>query len=172
MVKVKSIIMKNKLAFRSWFYFRQGWSMYFAFIFAAINTLTVTYYLAIEKYPLLQEAFPSFFHYVIIISIIGIPILVLIGYVHYKKTSAYRSEADIVYETNPFTRREIVNTEILVSINLHLLENLIKVIKNQKYTEKEIEEIVDLKNELFDLISKRKFSNTTESEYFKKHFDS
>ena len=30
--------------FRAWFYFRNGWSLYFAFIFAAINTLTVTYY--------------------------------------------------------------------------------------------------------------------------------
>ena len=44
--------MKSNLAFRAWFYFRQGWSTYFAFIFAAINTLTVTYYLAIEKIPI------------------------------------------------------------------------------------------------------------------------
>jgi hypothetical protein len=39
--------------FRAWFYFRNGWSMYFAFIFAAINTLTVTYYLAIDEIPFL-----------------------------------------------------------------------------------------------------------------------
>ena len=34
--------------------------MYFAFIFAAINTLTVTYFLAIENYPALKAVFPSF----------------------------------------------------------------------------------------------------------------
>ena len=37
-----------------------GWGTYFAFIFAAINTLTVTYYLAIENYPVLKAIFPSF----------------------------------------------------------------------------------------------------------------
>ena len=51
--------------FRYWFYFRIGWSQYFAFIFAAINTLTVTYFLAIEKYPALQAIFPSFLQYVL-----------------------------------------------------------------------------------------------------------
>lgn len=163
--------MKNKLGFRSWFYFRQGWSTYFAFIFAAINTLTVTYYLAIESYPLLNTLFPSFFHYVIILSIICIPLLVFIGYIHYKKTSAYRSEADIVFESNPFVRRQIVNTEILVKMNLHLLENLIKVLKDQKYTEKEIEQTVALKNEILDLISERNFSNQKDYEFLKKHID-
>ena len=171
MVKANSTIMKNRLGFRSWFYFRQGWSTYFAFIFAAINTLTVTYYLAIERYPSLKELFPSFFHYVIILSIIGVPFLIFIGFIHYKKTAAYRSEADIVFETNPFVRRQIVNTEILVKMNLHLLENLIKVLKDQKYTEKEIEQTVALKNEILDLISERNFSNQKDYEFLKKHID-
>ena len=43
--------------FRAWFYFRNGWSLYFAFIFAAINTLVVTYYLAIDKIPFLLDFF-------------------------------------------------------------------------------------------------------------------
>ena len=72
--------------FRAWFYFRQGWSTYFAFVFAAINTLTVTYYLAIENYPFLKSIFPSFEQYIIIVVIVGIPLLIGIGYAHYKKT--------------------------------------------------------------------------------------
>ena len=80
---------KNK-GFRSWYYFRMGWSTYFAFIFAAINTLTVTYYLAIEKVPILVSIFPSFFQYVLIVSLIGIPMLILIGYAHYKRSKAYQ----------------------------------------------------------------------------------
>jgi hypothetical protein len=162
---------KNNVGFRSWYYFRQGWSTYFAFVFAAINTLTVTYYLAIEKYPTLKEIFPTFLEYIAIISIIGIPSLIFIGYLHYKKTAAYRSEADIIFETNPFVRRQIVNTEILVHMNLRLLENLIKVLKDQKYTEKEIEQIVELKNEVLDFVSERKFSNTKDLEFLKKRID-
>ena len=51
---------KKNLSFRGWYYFRTGWSTYFAFILAAINTLTVTYFLAIENYPSLKLVFPSF----------------------------------------------------------------------------------------------------------------
>ena len=50
--------MGKNIGFRSWFYFRTGWSMYFAFILSAVNTLTVTYYLAVEKVPFLVEIFP------------------------------------------------------------------------------------------------------------------
>ena len=77
--------MKQNLGFRAWYYFRMGWSTYFAFVFAAINTLTVTYFLAIESYPVLKEIFPTFIHYVIILAAVGIPILTSIGYVHFKK---------------------------------------------------------------------------------------
>ena len=103
--------MKRNLAFRSWYYFRNGWSTYFAFIFAAINTLTVTYFLAIERYPFLHDIFPTFIHYVVILCLTGIPILILIGYAHFKRTSAYRSEADIGMEVNPYFRRILLNTE-------------------------------------------------------------
>ena len=63
--------MSRSIGFRGWFYFRQGWSVYFAFIFAAVNTLTVTYFLAIENYPILKEVFPSFSHYIEIVVAIG-----------------------------------------------------------------------------------------------------
>ena len=103
---------KQNTGFRAWFYFRMGWSTYFAFIFAAINTLTVTYFLAIENYPLLKEVFPTFLIYVIIITAIGIPLLTLIGYVHFKRTAARKAEVDIGYETNVYQARTLVNSEI------------------------------------------------------------
>ena len=51
--------MRNNLGYRGWFYFRTGWSIYFAFIISAINTLVLTYYLAIENISFLKEIFPS-----------------------------------------------------------------------------------------------------------------
>ena len=75
-----------------------GWSTYFAFIFAAINTLTVTYYLAIENYPSLKEVFPSFEVYIIIICTTGIPLLTIVGYTHYKRTKARKAEVDILID--------------------------------------------------------------------------
>ena len=75
--------MSKNTGFRGWFYFRQGWSNYFTFIMAATNTLVVTYYLAIERYPVLVSIFPNFIQYVLIIVAIGIPLLVFVGYAHW-----------------------------------------------------------------------------------------
>ena len=85
-IRIELFYMGKNLGFRGWYYFRQGWSLYFAFIFAAINTLTVTYFLAIERIPFLTTIFPSFIHYVVITSSVAIPILVLVGYAHWKNS--------------------------------------------------------------------------------------
>ena len=140
--------MRRNLAFRAWFYFRMGWSTYFAFIFAAINTLVVTYFLAIERYPFLNEIFPTFAHYVVIACIIGIPVLILIGYIHFKRSSAYRSEADISVEVNPYFRRILLNTELMIPLHLKLTELLIKLSQNEKLSQSELDEIKELQNEL------------------------
>ena len=161
--------MGENLIFRSWYYFRQGWSTYFAFIFAAVNTLTVTYFLAVDNYPELKIIFPSFEIYIGIISLIGVPLLVLIGYLHYKKSAAYRSEADIIYEVNPFERRKLVNSELLIKLNLQIAENMIASSKNQKNSEDEIKNLKKLKDELQQLIDNRSFSNKMDLEYLKKN---
>ena len=147
--------MKRNLGYRGWFYFRQGWSVYFAFIFAAINTLTVTYFLAIENYPFLKEIFPSFLHYIIIVPVIGIPFLVLIGYAHYKRTASFKAEADINIEANPHFRRILLNTEVLLPSYLKLLELIVKLSQNEKLSQEDMNQISILKNELGEHIEKR-----------------
>ena len=149
--------MRDKLAFRSWFYFRQGWSTYFAFIFAAINTLTVTYYLAIENYPTLKEIFPSFIHYIVIIVSIGIPLLVIIGYVHYKRSSAYAAEADITMESHPHFKRLITNMELLLVLNLKLSNFMVRISKNEPLSEKELEEFSEIQKKLSTQIDEKTF---------------
>ena len=160
--------MQKHRGFRAWFYFRNGWSLYFAFIFAAINTLTVTYYLAIEKIPSLQIIFPSFLHYIVIVIIIGIPFLVFIGYAHYKKTAAFRSEVDISIETNPYQRRLVVNTEAIIRLNLNLLDTISKSSIIEKISKDDLENITNIKNEISELIESRTFRNDVDLDYFRK----
>ena len=160
--------MGKNTAFRSWYYFRMGWSTYFAFIFAAINTLTVTYYLAIEKVPILEIIFPTFIQYVVIISGIGVPVLVAIGYIHYKRSKAFKSEVDIIVETNPYQRRTIVNTELLLETNLKLMEFLIRLSKDEKINEQEIKELVEKNKTLSEHIQKRTFSNDVDLKFLRK----
>ena len=148
--------MRNNLGFRGWFYFRQGWSVYFAFIFAAVNTLTVTYFLAIDNYPFLKDIFPSFIHYVAVIVLIGIPLLVLVGYAHYKRTASFKAEADIHIEANPHLRRILTNTEFMLTMSLQLSELSMKLMNNEKLTSDEMNNLKQLQIELQKQISGRR----------------
>lgn len=139
---------KKELGFRVWFYFRQGWSVYFAFVFAALNTLVVTYYLAIEKAPFLQQIFPTFLSYVIIVVSCGIPILVIIGYVHMKKSAVFKAEVDIGIESNPHMKRLLLNTEEILQHQLFLTNILIKSSGNEKLDENDLIEIKKIRSDL------------------------
>ena len=150
--------MEINLTFRGWFYFRTGWATYFAFIVAAVNALTVTFFLAIEKYPSLGVIFPTFFHYVVIVVGIGVPLLIIVGYVHYKRSKSFRAEQDILIETSPHIRRILQNTEVLLPSYLKITELIIKLSDNRKLTDKELEEVSKLQKLLNEHIKKREIS--------------
>lgn len=133
--------MKRSLGFRAWVYFRFGWSTYFAFIFAATNTIVITYYLAIENIQLIKEIFPTFELYAAFFGLIMIPLLVGIGYFHFKRSQGYKTEADIRLESNPHTKRLLVNTELILETIFRLNDLFLKKLNNKKLTEKEFDEI-------------------------------
>jgi len=161
----------SNILFRSWYYFRNGWSTYFAFIFAAVNTLVVTYFLAIERYPFLKDIFPTFVHYIITMILVGIPILTFVGYIHFKKTAAFQAEAEIGFEVNPFLRRMLINTEIVIPLQLKLTEMIVRLSKNEKITKEEYEEIEKLQRELnehLNMQQSQRSYNIFESGHIKK----
>ena len=160
--------MSTSTGFRGWFYFRMGWSTYFAFILAAINTLTVTYFLAVDNYPTLKIIFPSFEIYVLIITSIGVPLLIFVGYSHYKKTKAFRSEMDILVESNPFLRRTTVNTDIILRFNLRLTDLILKLSKDT-ISEDELNDMKKNQKEITDLIKNRSLFNNLDIDYINKN---
>ena len=160
--------MNENRGFRSWYYFRMGWGTYFAFIFAAINTLVVTYYLAIERVPALLTIFPNFLYYVLIISSIGVPLLIIVGYIHYKRTLAFKSEIDIVVESNPYQRRNIVNIHLILESIMKTNQLLLKLSKNEKLSETEIGEINSKIAEISKFVNSRTFKNSSDMEYIQK----
>ena len=161
-------MVKKNIWFRSWYYFRTGWSTYFAFILAAINTLTVTYFLAIDNYPILKAVFPSFEQYIVIIVSIGIPLLVLIGFVHFKRTQAFKSEVDVLIESNPYQRRNTVNAEINLRLNLKILALMLKISRKESFSESEIQEIEKLSDEIKNFSEKRNIKNNLDIDFIKK----
>ena len=160
--------MKTSLAFRSWFYFRMGWSTYFVFFLGAVNTLTITYFLAIDNYPVLKNIFPTFEQYVAISMFVGIPMLVMFGYAHYKKTKAYKSEIDVLIESNPYLRRNTVNAEMCIRLNMELLSLLLKLSKKEQLDKTEYEEIKDMQKTILNFMQKRSFANDMDMEFITK----
>ena len=122
-----------------------GWSTYFAFILAALNTLTVTYYLAIDNYPVLKQIFPSFELYIVVIVSIGIPLL-----------------------SNPYQARFLVNTEMILKLNLMTSQMISKIAKGEKISEEEIKEITDLQKKFETHASTRTFDNKQDRELIPK----
>lgn len=162
--------MKQKTFFRSWYYFRTGWSLYFAFIMAALNTLTVTYFLAIERVPSLTSIFPNFIQYVIIIALVGVPILVIIGYSHFKISHAQREEASVYYEANPLTRRNLINSEITLILALKVSEMLITLSNDEKLSKEQVEEIKKIIKKYVDYNKERKLSSEHDISFLKKMY--
>lgn len=144
------MIARKKLGFRAWFYFRQGWTTYFAFIFAAVNTMVTTYYLAIENIPALKTVFPSFFIYVSVIAGLGIPFLVFVGYVHYKRSSAYSAEADINVESYPYFYKLQPGwtREVVFPLYGIIAQLLVKISKNEKITDEELSIIKSIEEKI------------------------
>tara|TARA_Y100000310_G_C20680455_1_gene815605 strand:+ start:846 stop:1295 length:450 start_codon:yes stop_codon:yes gene_type:complete len=141
--------------FRYWFYFRIGWSQYFAFIFAAVNTLTVTYFLAVENYPILNTIFPTFVHYIVIMVLAGVPTLLLIGYAHFKRTEGFKAEADVSMESNPHMKRILDNSEKTLEQHFQLTELLIKFGKSEKMSSDELAKVKQIQDELTEYIKKK-----------------
>ena len=160
--------MKQRTGFRGWFYFRMGWSTYFVFILAAINTLTVTYFLAIDNYPVLKSIFPSFEQYAVMMVCIGIPLLILVGYAHFKKTLAYKSEIDVMVESNPYLSRNTVNADLSLKLNLKLISLLLKMSTGEKIDKNEIDEIGKLQHDTLKFVGERDFKNNLDIDFIKK----
>jgi len=121
---------------------------------AAVNMLTVTYFLAIENYPSLQGIFPTFVHYILIAVFIGVPLLILVGYAHYKRSAAYSAEADINVESYPYWYKLPPgwNKEVVFPLYLSMLNIMIKMSKNEKLSPDEIDKITNIQKSLSSLI--------------------
>ena len=159
---------KNSILFRAWYYFRMGWSTYFAFILAAINTLTVTYFLAIDNYPSLKLFFPSFEMYILIIVTVGVPILIAIGYAHFKRTKAFKSEIDVMIESNSYQRRNTVNNEMNLRMNLQLIKLLTKLVNDDKLESVDSDNLKKLIKTYEEFTKDRTFTNNSDIDFIKK----
>lgn len=134
--------------FRFWFYLRQGWSTYFAFAVAMVNTVTLTYYLAVENYPALNDVFPSFLQYAALVVAATVPLVALAGYVHFKKSPSYRADVDIMTESNPYAVRMKRNSETMLGLAIEILALVAKTSEGERLSDAEKERISRIREDL------------------------
>lgn len=140
----------KKLFSRAWFYFQTGYAQYFTFTLALINMLTTTYYLAIIQNELGDTIFSSFSTYVIISSIIGVPLLILIGFTHMRRSVIYKSQQDILQESWPYNYFLLpgIQKEIMAPLFRELLELERKSLSNEGINEQQSKRLTILVQKL------------------------
>jgi uncharacterized integral membrane protein len=86
------MVVKNKYIKRRWLDFRNGHSIYLAFLLNLVNFILIVYNFAILKIPFLSS-FLSLPLFVVIFFLIYIPTAILIGYWHRRNQYAVETEA-------------------------------------------------------------------------------
>ena len=141
---------------RSWYYFRMGYSTYLTFLLGYVSTFVTVYYLAIKDIPILLNIFPHFVTFVVIGTIVGVPLSVLIGWLHLKRTAAWTAEVDIGIEANPYNYKLPPGfwREALAPTFLELLrQNRTVLATNKMLSPEDDQKISELEHKLLILIS-------------------
>jgi hypothetical protein len=136
-----------------WYYFRVGYSTYLTFLLGYASTLVTLYYLAIKNMPALLDIFPNFLPFAILSTLVGAPVSVLVGWIHFKRSPLFSSEADIATEANPYYFKvppgywqEVIMPFYLESLNLmkRLLEAQQLLPEEDRARIKHLEQLLDV----------------------------
>ena len=71
-------------------------------------------------------------------------------------------------ESNPYQRRNTVNSEIILRLNLKLVSMMLKISNKESLSESEIKEIKKLQEEILTLAKNRTLSNDIDLGFLKK----
>lgn len=110
----------REIIMRAWLYFRTGYGLYFSLFLGILSSAVTVYYLMIESVPALKTIFPSFEIFLIIGGFVGLPIITIWGWVHYKRIQAFGIEQRVMAESSPY----LVDSTALFSSLLCIAENL------------------------------------------------
>jgi hypothetical protein len=131
-----------------------GYSVYLSFMMAVVNVMVTVYYLAITNIPDLKSIFPDFTVWAVTVIIIGIPLGVLVGWLHLKRSPAYRSEMDVAVESNPYYYKLPPGywKDALVPVLLETMKLNIKLLNKETLSENEMKDLKTLQKKLEILI--------------------
>ena len=140
--------------YRIFFYFRTGYATYFAMFVGMINILTSTYFLAIDKIPSLFVVFPTFEIYIATVILIGVPIVVIAGWIHLKQIGTFSAEQNVAAEIHPYNYKPLpgFSEKVIFPVYHEITKLLIKKINNEQLSEDEKNRLDSLEKDLLKLM--------------------
>lgn len=124
---------------RAWLYFRHGYAYYFAMAVSGMNTLILLYFMVGDKVEQIRIIFPHFFYFAGFAIAVGVPLLIIIGWTHYKKS--YKSEAEILFENNPSFYKLLGKDFVMYQSILSIIKSLPEPMNHEQ--RKQRQEIID-----------------------------
>jgi hypothetical protein len=109
----------SRLVYRAWFYFRQGYATYLAFLIGFVSNIIVIYSLGIKPViesggtlgSIAQTLFPHLTNFVVIAAVIISPVCIYLGLLHMKRTGAFSADASVSMESNPYAYKLVPGKE-------------------------------------------------------------
>ncbi len=146
-----------KAIFRAWFYFRQGYNLYLAFLIGFASNIVVLFRLGVEPNKTLLSIFPTLGIFTAVGLLVAIPVGIIAGLYHMKRTGAYAADASVATEANPYIYKVVPGKEREVFLPLWILtvRGLAKMLDQQKTTtpeeRRELESLLSKANALMAL---------------------
>jgi hypothetical protein len=138
-----------KSLFRAWFYFRQGYNVYLAFIIGFASNIIVLYRLGVSDIGWLHNVFPSLTVFVVFGLVIAIPVGIFAGLYHMKRTAAFAADASVSTEANPYVYKTIgKEKEVFLPLWILTVRGLAKLLERQETMS------VEDKRELTEILKK------------------
>ena len=72
-----------------------------------------------------------------------------------KEQKRIEQRTDIWIESNPYQARVLINTEMILALNLKITEFILKLSKGEKLNDDKLKELIDLQKKFSDHISSR-----------------
>jgi len=156
-----------RLLYRAWFYFRIGYGTYLAFFVGFASNIVVIYALAIKPNTILSPYFRNLWEFTLVALIVAVPISVLVGLFHMKRTGAFAADASVSLEANPYIYKVVPGKEqeVILPLMIATARGIAKVLEGQKSLtpeqKREFEDILDKAEKLLggQVFGSRKTSN-------------
>lgn len=93
---------KAPFLFRIWYYIRVGFGEYLNFSLSMLNTIILFHAFVISNMANIPSLLENLYFFLILGILTIIPFAILLGWLHFKRSPAFKAEADLIVEANPY----------------------------------------------------------------------